>query len=128
VIRLLVRTAVAVAANAVGLLVAAAVLDGVHLNGTGFLVAVVIFTIVFALLQPFLLVQMRRSRAAALGGVALLSTLVSLIVTDLLSDGLEINGVGTWIAATVIVWLAALLAGFIIPFLGLRKYLQDRPA
>jgi putative membrane protein len=128
VIRLLVRTAVAVAANAVGLLVAAAVLDGVHLNGTGFLVAVVIFTIVFALLQPFLLVQMRRSRAAALGGVALLSTLVSLIVTDLLSDGLEINGVGTWIAATVIVWLAALLAGFIIPFLGLRKYLQNRPA
>ena len=54
VIRLLVRTAVAVAANAVGLLVAAAVLDGVHLDGGAFIVAVVIFTVAFALLQPFL--------------------------------------------------------------------------
>ena len=52
-IRLLVRTAVAVAANAVGLLVAAALLDGVHLDGVAFLVAVVIFTVAFALLQPF---------------------------------------------------------------------------
>lgn len=125
-IRLLVRTVVAMAANAVGLLVAAALLDGVHLDGAAFVVAVVIFTIVFALLQPFLLVQFRRSRAVALGGVALLATLVSLIVTDLLSDGLTIEGVGTWIAATVIVWLAALLAGFILPFLGLRKYMQER--
>ena len=125
-IRLLVRTLVALAANAIGLLVAAAVLDGVHLNGTAFLVAVVIFTIVFAVLQPFFLVQLRRSRAAALGGVALLATLVSLIVTDLLSDGLTIDGVGTWIAATVIVWFASLLAAFILPFLGLKRFLEDR--
>ena len=125
-IRLLVRTVVAVAANAVGLLVAAAVLDGMHLDGAGFVVAVVIFTVVFALLQPFLLVQFRRSRGAALGGVALLATLVSLIVTDVLSDGLTIDGVGTWIAATVIVWFAALLAGFIIPFLGLKKFMEER--
>ena len=125
-IRLLVRTAVAVAANAVGLLVAAAVLDGVHLDGVAFLVAVVIFTVVFALLQPFLLKQFRRLRAAAFVAAALLATLISLIVTDLLSDGLNINGVGTWIAATVIVWLAALLAAFILPFLGLRKYMEER--
>lgn len=125
-IRLLVRTAVAVAANAVGLLVAAAVLDGVHLDGVAFLVAVVIFTVAFALLQPFLLMQFRRLRAAAFVAAALLATLISLIVTDLLSDGLNINGAGTWIAATVIVWLAALLAAFILPFLGLRKYMEER--
>lgn len=125
-IRLLVRTAVAVVANAVGLLVAAAVLDGMHLDGGGFIVALLIFTVVFALLQSFLLVQMRRRRWAVLGGASLLATLISLIVTDLLSDGLNINGVGTWIAATVIVWLASLLAAFILPFLGLRKYLEER--
>ena len=125
-IRLLVRTAVAVAANAVGLLVAAALLDGVHLDGVAFLVAVVIFTVAFALLQPFFLEQFRRLRAAAFVAAALLATLISLIVTDLLSDGLNINGVGTWIAATVIVWLAAVLAAFILPFLGLRKYMEER--
>ena len=125
-IRLLVRMAVAVAANAVGLIVAAALLDGVHLNGAAFFVAVVIFTVVFALLHPFLLVQMRRGRGLAFLGAALLATLVALIVTDLVSDGLTINGAGTWIAATVIVWLAALLAAFILPFLGLRKFMEDR--
>jgi hypothetical protein len=36
--------------------------------------------------------------------------------------------VGTWIAATVIVWLGSLLAVFILPFLGLRKYLEERRA
>jgi uncharacterized membrane protein YvlD (DUF360 family) len=125
VIRFIVRTLVGLVANAVGLLVAAAILDGVHVNAGSFVVAVVIFTIVYALMQPFLISQFRRNRAA-LGGVALIATLVSLIVTDLVSDGFSIDGVGTWIAATFIVWLGALLAALILPFLGLKKYLDER--
>jgi putative membrane protein len=126
VIRLLVRIAVAAAANAIGLIVAAALLDGVHLNGAAFLVAVAIFTVVFALLHPFLLMQMRRRRGLAFVGSAVLATLIALILADVLSDGLTIEGAGTWIAATVIVWLAALLAAFILPFLGLRKFMEER--
>lgn len=128
VIGLLVRTAIALAANAVGLIVAALALDGVDLNVTGFVIAVVVFTVVFAVAQPFLAVQLRRAGSAALGGVALVATLVSLIVTTLVTDGLEISGVGTWIAATVIVWIAAVLAAFVLPFLGLKKYLDGRRA
>jgi uncharacterized membrane protein YvlD (DUF360 family) len=128
VIRLLVRTVVLLAANAVGLLVAAAVLDGVKLDFGGFIIALVIFTVSVAVLQPFLASMMHRqgATAAALGGVALLATLISLIITDLVSDGLSIEGVGTWLAATVIVWAASLLAAFILPFLGLKKYLEER--
>jgi uncharacterized membrane protein YvlD (DUF360 family) len=126
VIRLLVRLLIAFASNGVGLIVAAAVLDGMTLDATGFVVSVVIYTIVFALLQPFLVSVLRRSPAPVLGGVALIATLVSLIVTTLLTDGLSIDGVGTWIAATVIVWLGSVLAAFILPFLGLKKYLDDR--
>lgn len=125
-IRLLVRTVIAVAANAVGLIVAAAVLDGFSLNFASFVVAVVIFTIVFAVLQPFLAVQLRRLGNGAIGATALIATLVSLVITDLLSDGLSISGLGTWVAAAVIVWLAALVAAFVLPFLGLRKYLDER--
>ena len=126
-VRLLVRTAIALLANAVGLIVAAALLDGVTLNATGFVVAVVIFTVVFALMQPFLVSQFRRGRSSSLlGGVALVATLVSLIVTVLVTDGLEISGLGAWIAATVIVWLASVLAAFLLPFLGLKKYLDER--
>jgi putative membrane protein len=126
VIRLVVRTLVALAANAVGLIVAAAVLDDMHLDAGGFVVAVVIFTVVFALLQPFLLVQLRMAMAAAVGGVALIATLASLIITDLLSDGFSIDGAVTWLLAAVIVWATSVLAAFILPFLGLKKFLEER--
>jgi putative membrane protein len=128
VIRLVVRTLVALAANAVGLIVAALVLDGMEINVASFFLAVIIFTMAFALLQPFLAVQLRRYGAAALGAVALIASLVSLIVTDVLSDGFSIDGIGTWIAAAIIVWLGGLLAAFVLPFLGLKKYLEDRRA
>jgi uncharacterized membrane protein YvlD (DUF360 family) len=129
-IRFLVRTAVLLAANAVGLIVAAAVLSGVELRASGFIIAVVIFTIALALMTPFLASTMRRnqSSASALGGVALIATLAALIITDLISHGLSISGIGAWIAATVIVWVASLLAAFILPYLGLKKYLEDRQA
>ncbi len=126
VIRFLVRTAIVLIGNAVGLIVASLVLDGFSINFASFVVAVVIFTIVFAVLQPFLAVQLRRLGNGAIGATALIATLVSLFLTDLLSDGLEIDGVGTWIAAAVIVWLAALVAAFVLPFLGLKKYLDER--
>jgi putative membrane protein len=128
VIRLIVRTVIALASNAVGLLIAAAALDGMTLDVTGFVIAVVVFTIVFAFLQPFLISVLRRSPAPVLGGVALIATLASLIITTLLTDGLSISGVGTWIAATVIVWLGSVLAAFILPYLGLKKYLEERRA
>ena len=127
-IRLFVRLVIAFVSNAVGLIVAAAVLDGMSLNATGFIVAVVVFTVVFALTQPFLVATFRRAPGAVLGGVALIATLVSLVLTTLLTDGLSISGVGTWIAATVIVWLGSVLAAFVLPFLGLKKYLDERRA
>ena len=125
-IRLLVRTAIALVANAVGLIVAATLLDGMSLDVTGFVTAVVVYTVVFALMQPFFFSTLRRAAAPVLGGVALIATLVSLIVATLVTDGLSISGIGTWIAATVVVWLASILAGFILPFLGLKKYLDER--
>lgn len=130
VIRLVGRTAIVLAGNAVGLIIASLVLDGFEISVTGFIVSLVIFTVAVALMTPFLASTMRRhqSGSAALGGVALISTFVALLITEILSDGLSISGIGTWIAATVIVWLGSLLAVFILPYLGLKKYLENRPA
>jgi uncharacterized membrane protein YvlD (DUF360 family) len=125
VIRLIIRTAIMLVANAVGLIVAAWILKDMGLNWEGLLWATVIYTVVFALMQPFLAVQARRRASGLLGGVALAASLIALIVADIVSDGLNISGIGTWIAAAVIVWIASLLAAFILPFLGLKKYLQD---
>jgi len=130
VIRFLVRLLVSLAGNAVGLIVASAVLSGFHLDVTAFVEAVIVFTIVLALMTPFLANMLRRSRSSAssLGGVSLIATFVALLVTDVISKGLSISGIGTWIAATVIVWLGSLIAVFVLPYLGLKKYLEARNA
>jgi hypothetical protein len=125
VVRFLVRTGILLVANAVGLIVAAAVLDGFHLNASGFIVAIALFTVSLALLLPFLASQLRRRGSSMLGGVALLATLAALIITDIVSKGLSVHGLTAWIAGPVIIWAASLLAAFILPYLGLRKYLEE---
>lgn len=125
-IRFLVRTGVMLLANAVGLWVASLVLDDMDIEISGFIIAVVIFTVTVALMTPFLGNMFRKNDSAALGGVALIATLVALIVTDLISDGLNISGIWTWVAAAVIVWAASLLAAFILPALGLKKHMEKQ--
>jgi hypothetical protein len=130
VIRFLVRTVIVLIGNAVGLIVASLVFDGFSIDVTGFIVSLILFTVAVALLTPFLANAMQRGRSssAAVGGVSLIATFIALLATDLLTDGLSINGIGTWIGSTVVVWLSSLLAVFILPFLGLKKYLDDRRA
>jgi putative membrane protein len=124
VIRFLVRTVILLIANAIGLIVAAVSLDGMNLNATGFIVAVAVFTVAAALMQPFFASLLMRRGSSALGGVALIATLASLIITVLVTDGMTIDGVGTWVAAAVIVWAAALVAALILPLFGAKKYLE----
>ena len=127
---MLVRIFIAVVAAGVALVVANLALKGVRLKAGSFFGAVAIFAIAYALLTPFLVAQFARGRrgSAFLGGVSLIATLAALIITDLFSDGLNIHGVGTWLVATLIVWLGTLLATFLLPYFGLKKYLEDRPA
>jgi uncharacterized membrane protein YvlD (DUF360 family) len=122
VIRLMIRTLIAVVANAVGLIVAAAVLDGMHMSIGSFFLDIIIFTVVNALLQPFVAAQFRRLAIFA----GLIAIFVALVVTDLVSDGMTINGISTWIWATLIIWGVALITAFILPFLGLKKFLENR--
>ena len=126
-IRFLVRTAVMLVANAVGLIVAALILGDVKINVTGFIEALIIFTVALALLTPFIESRFsagpERLRPAA---AALLATLAALVLTDLISKGFTIHGITAWFAATFIVWIASVAAWFLAPFLGLRRYLEKR--
>jgi hypothetical protein len=78
-VRLIVRTLIALAGNAVGLIVASLVFDGFDIDATGSIVSLVVFTITVALMTPFLASQFRRSGSGtkALGGVALIATFVA---------------------------------------------------
>jgi putative membrane protein len=120
-IRMLISFGIRLLANAVGLIVANLVLDDMELNASGFVIAVLIFTVAQLILQPLIVKIAMTNAQALMGATALVTTLVGLIITDLVSDGLSITGFVTWCLATVIVWAAALIAGLLLPLILVKK-------
>ena len=124
-IRLLTRLVLALAGNAIGLWLAALLLDDMEIDGVAFVVAVLIFSVLFAVLEPLIQKQALKNAEALQGSSALITTLVALIVTNLISDGLSISGLGTWILATVIVWLGTIIAGVLLARFVLKQAADD---
>jgi hypothetical protein len=120
-VRLLLRAVVFLGSSAVGLLVAAWLVPGVSVSVSGFITAVVLFAIAQAILSPFILKMASRHASAFLGGIGLVSTLVALILASVLTRGLTIRGLGSWVSATVLVWLVTALATLLLPMLVVRK-------
>lgn len=120
-VRFLLRTIVFLASAAIGLLVASLIVPGMTVRPLGFVVAVVIFAVAQAILAPFFLKMASRYASAFLGGIGLVSTLAALILASLFSSGLSIRGLGSWVAATVVVWLVTALATLVLPALLLEQ-------
>ena len=127
-IRLLVTVVAHVIAAAIGLIVAAAILDDMALDASGFLIAVLVFAGVDLVAQPLIIKIGWKHASALTGSSALISTFVALVVTTIVSDGLRISGASTWLFATVIVWAASLLAGIVLPVTIFKRWLRQRPA
>lgn len=127
-IRLLLRTAVFLGSAAIGLLVAAWLVPGVSVSVGGFVTAVVIFAVAQAILSPFFLKMASRYASAFLGGIGLVSTLAALILASVLTHGVSIRGIGSWVAATVVVWLVTALATLLLPALVLKKAVAKKTA
>lgn len=111
-IRLLIRLLLSLASSALGLLAAAWLLDDFRLSVSGFVTAVVVFTIAQSILTPFILKVARNSAPPLLGGIGIVATLVALIVAALFPDGLVISGIRTWILASLVVWFVTALGGW----------------
>jgi Mycobacterial 4 TMS phage holin, superfamily IV len=111
------RIAVFLGSSAIGLLVAAWLIPGVSVSVWGFIAAVVVFTVAQAILSPLVFRAASRYASAFLGGVGLLSTLIALILASVFTHGLTIRGLGSWILATVVVWLVTALATVALPVL-----------
>lgn len=120
-IRFLLRIAIFLGSSAIGLLVAWWLIPGVTVRPLGFLAAVVIFTVAQGILSPFFLKMASRYASAFLGGIGLVSTFVALLLASLFASGISIRGIGSWIAATVVVWLVTALATLVLPMLLLKK-------
>jgi len=120
-VRLFLRAAVFLGSSAIGLLVAAWLVPGMSVSFSAFIVAVVVFSTAQAILSPFILKMASRYASAFLGGIGLLSTLIALVLASVLTHGLTIRGIGSWISATVLVWLVTAVATLILPVLVLGK-------
>lgn len=103
------RVALALAANFVALLVAAVLLDGFRIDEIRFVTAVILFTAISLATGWVVRRILREHVPAAVGLAALLTAWLALLVTDLVSDNIQIEGFGTWIVATLIVWGATLV-------------------
>jgi uncharacterized membrane protein YvlD (DUF360 family) len=105
----LLRTGLAAAANAVTIAIAAALFDKFRINAVPYIIAVVIFTLAVILIKPFAdrMAGEYAKGATWVGG--LVATYVALLLADILSDGIQIEGIGTWILSTLIVWAGTLL-------------------
>lgn len=120
-VRLLLNTLVFLGSAAIGLLAADRLVSGVSVSWRGFVVAVVVFALAQAILSPFIAKMASRYASAFLGGIGLVSTFVALLLASVLTHGLSIRGAGTWVAATVVVWLVTAVATLLLPLLVVKK-------
>jgi DNA-directed RNA polymerase specialized sigma24 family protein len=102
---ILLRAGSLLASWAIGLLVAAWTVLRVSLSVPGFIVAVVVFTVMQAILSLSILKLPHRYASLLLGGTGSALTIVALILGSVLTQGLTIEGMASWLATTVVVWL-----------------------
>ena len=123
--RFLARTVVELVASAIGLIVAAWLLQGVTLNASGFLIAVAVFTVAKIILGPLVFKLSFKYARALTGGIALVTTFVGLVVTTWLTSGLSIVGAGSWVMATIVVWVFTVIAILVLPLVIFKKLLAS---
>jgi uncharacterized membrane protein YvlD (DUF360 family) len=122
----LARLTLSVLSNAVGLLAASVLLDGFSIDGISFMVAVLIFSLSITILGPLILKIALSSANFLVGGIALVTTFVGLLITDLVTEGISITGASTWFMATLIVWIFSIIGNLVLPLFLFKKTLEKR--
>jgi hypothetical protein len=118
--QILLRAIVLLGSWAIGLLVAAWVVPGVSLSVSGFIVAVVVFSVSQAILSLLILKLPHGYASLLLGGAGLVLTIVALSLASVLTHGLTIRGMASWVATTVVVWLVTTVGAISLPELLAR--------
>ena len=103
--------------NGAGLLLATLVLPGFQVSWTAFFVAVIMMSVALAMISPIARKVAQKRAPQLMGGIALVAILLSLLVTSLIVQGVQISGLGSWIGGTVLVWIGSLVASFLLPSL-----------
>ena len=126
-IRFLIRVGIALLGAAIGLIVAAIVLgDDMSLDGPAFVLALVIFVVLTAVLEPLIEKIGDEHLSIIAMFSSLITTFIALVITELVSDGLTITGTVTWVLATLIVWACTALATWILLRMFIKNVRENR--
>ena len=99
----------------IGLLVAAWIVPGVLLSAPGFIVAVLAFAVLQGVMSLSILRLPHEYASLLLGGTGLALTIVALILASISTHGLTIDGMPSWLATTVVVWLVTTIGAITLP-------------
>lgn len=124
--RRLMSVAALLAGNAIGLLFAMLLVEGFSIAPLSFIIVVIVFTLVQVIAEPLISRISEKNLPALKGGIALVVTLVGLLITDVLTDGLTIGGVGNLLMSTLLVWLGALIAGIVLPVYVFKSLREEK--
>ena len=114
-IRLALSILATIIANAVGLLLATALLTGFTIDAISFVVVLLVFTGVMVLTGPLITKIAVTSVPQIRGSISLVSVFFGLKVTEWLMPGFDMGGLSNWLAATLLVWLGSLIAEILLP-------------
>lgn len=112
--RFLVSWLLGLGANAIALILAALIFPGFTLTLQGFIIALLVFAVLSALLPWLVLKFLMRHAGSLIALSGLVGTFLALLVTSLLTSGLDIDGTWTWIGATLLIWIISMFI-WVIP-------------
>ena len=87
---------------------------------SGFIVAVLVFAVTQSILSLPILKLPHRYASLLLGGTGLALTIVALALASVLTHGLTIGGMASWVATAVVVWLVTTIGAITLPELVIR--------
>lgn len=112
--QILLRAVARLGSWAVGLAVAAWVVPGVSFSMSGFVVAVVLFSITQTALSLWILKLPHGYASLLLGCTGLTLTVLAMSLASELTHRLSVRGIASWIAATVLVWLVTTIGAILL--------------
>jgi hypothetical protein len=92
----------------------------------GLLLEVAIFTGVMVLVELLLRRLTPMQGRVFLSGAALVATVIALVVTTAVTNGLKISGASTWFLAIVLMWGVPVIVRLLLPLLIFKETLRRR--
>ena len=100
--------------GAIALILAALIFPGFELKPDGFVIAVIVFALLSALLPWLVLKFLLRQAGSLIALSGLVATFLALLITSVFFTGLDIDGVWTWVGATLLIWVISMFI-WVIP-------------